>query len=72
VVLDMTMPGMSGEQVMRELRSAHPSLSVLVATGYGEGAARAAMPERTAFLRKPFTMAELLRAVRAALPAGSP
>jgi signal transduction histidine kinase len=71
VVLDMTMPGMTGEQVLRELRKAHPALAVLVATGYGEGVARAAMPERTAFLPKPFTMAEMLRAVRAAISVAS-
>jgi DNA-binding NtrC family response regulator len=56
VLLDLTMPRMSGEEVLVGLRSIRPSVKVVVITGYGEDAVNES--ERagiTGFLQKPFS-----------------
>ncbi len=35
VILDLKMPGMSGDQVLREIKRFHPELQVIMLTGYG-------------------------------------
>lgn len=34
VILDMTMPGLSGEEVFRKLRQIHPQLQIIITTGH--------------------------------------
>lgn len=57
VILDMTMPGMSGDEVFRQLQAIDPAVKVLLFSGYSEQDLR----ERFAgyglagFLQKPFT-----------------
>jgi CheY-like chemotaxis protein len=56
VLLDLTMPRMSGEEVLVGLRSIRPNVQVVVITGYGEEAVRES--ERAGivgFLQKPFS-----------------
>jgi CheY-like chemotaxis protein len=36
VLTDLVMPGMSGEELLRQLRVSHPTLPVIVATGYDD------------------------------------
>jgi two-component system, cell cycle sensor histidine kinase and response regulator CckA len=68
VVLDMTLPGLSGDQVFRELRALRPDVKVLLWSGYAEEAALQRIGEGSAgFLQKPWTADELLTAVRRAL-----
>jgi DNA-binding NtrC family response regulator len=64
-VLDVLMPGVSGDAVAEQIHVAHPGLPVLLVTGsYGTSfAATAPAP----ILRKPFPPEELVRAVRALL-----
>ena len=66
VLLDMTMPSKSGYEVLRELRSTHADLPVVLMSGFEEAdaAGRAGDVVPTGFLRKPFTADELLAAIR--------
>lgn len=62
VVLDLSMPGMSGEQVLAGIRAIRPDARVIVSSGYDERevAARLAGQEPTAFLPKPFRIQRLV------------
>ena len=68
VLLDLMMPVMSGEEVLRQIRIAQPQLSVIVMSGYSgdEISTRLSDLPGVRALQKPFTNAEL----RAALAAG--
>jgi len=66
VVLDLTMPEMSGEETLTHLRARWPDLPVVLMSGYTEGARRAAEGP-TLFLPKPFAHEELQDAFRRVL-----
>jgi len=59
-VLDVLMPGISGDAVAERLLQVDPSLPVLLMTGSAEFAAASGLP----VLRKPFPQEELVAAVR--------
>jgi len=65
VILDMTMPEMSGEEAFREIRR-HSQVPVLLMSGFTqvEIAKRFSAHDRTSFLQKPFTPSELSDALR--------
>jgi len=63
VVLDVLMPGVSGDAIAERLRRTNPGLPVLLMTGdYGE---QFVVDVGTPVLRKPFAPEELVQAVRA-------
>lgn len=66
VVLDLTMPRLSGERTLVRLRERDPELAVLLASGYTDVALddRFARDSRLSFVAKPFTIDELQRAVQ--------
>ena len=68
VLLDMTMPGMSGEELFGELRKIDPSVRVLLSSGFSESdAERRFKGKRLAgFLQKPYTPRTLAAKVREA------
>ena len=68
VVLDLTMPGMGGEETFRRLRQLRPDLRVILSTGYGEhDAIRHFVGQGLAgFLAKPYTLAKLRTVLREA------
>jgi two-component system, cell cycle sensor histidine kinase and response regulator CckA len=68
-VLDLSMPGMSGEEVLPELRKLRPEMKVFVSSGYSEAEAMALFRgQRVAgFLQKPYTAGALAEKVKAAL-----
>jgi len=72
VVLDMMMPEKDGPAVMAELRAIRPDVVILAASGLRPGGrvAEAVAAHAAAFLPKPFTDEELLRAVGALIPSG--
>ena len=60
VVLDIQMPGMSGLDVLRQIRERDTRVPVVMMTGHGGDAEkRVAQQAGAAFLRKPFTLAAL-------------
>ncbi|MGA9752294.1 MAG: sigma-54 dependent transcriptional regulator [Acidobacteriota bacterium] len=69
LLLDIHMPGMSGEELFAKLHEAHPEVPVVFLTAYGsiEGAVLAMRSGAFDYLRKPFKREDLLLAVRRAL-----
>ena len=70
VILDATMPRMSGRQAFEAIRTINPTARVLFASGYPAGDLLADdPPPGTAFLHKPYTPTELATEVRRLLDA---
>jgi PAS domain S-box-containing protein len=69
VVLDLTMPVMSGEETLLELRRLRSDISVLLSSGFSETEAtrRFEKAKLAGFLQKPYTSTQLARAVRNAM-----
>jgi putative two-component system response regulator len=69
VTLDLNMPGMRGEEVMRTLRSEHPQTEIIVITGCGsvESAAAGVRLGICDYLQKPFDVVAVGCAVGRAL-----
>ena len=67
VVLDLHMPGMSGLDVLRELRAARSALPAVMITAYDEPATReqCLAAGAAAYLRKPLDERLLLNAISA-------
>lgn len=65
IVLDLTMPGMDGLEVLRELRNLAPDVPVLVMSGYSEQdvSVRCQGTGARGFIQKPFTARSLVAAV---------
>ncbi|HJO24576.1 MAG: histidine kinase N-terminal 7TM domain-containing protein [Myxococcota bacterium] len=62
VILDITMPGLSGIETHARLRADHPELPVLLSSGYPEEALATLEngdPSRDAFIQKPYRNAAL-------------
>jgi DNA-binding NtrC family response regulator len=69
VLLDRTMPTMSGCETFQEIRKIHPSTPVVLASGYSEerAAAELAGAGLAGFLQKPFLPETLLDLVKASI-----
>lgn len=69
VLLDMTMPVMSGEETFRELRMMRPDIKVILSSGYNEVEAIRHFTGKglAGFIQKPYTSVRLAEAVRAVL-----
>ncbi|MFP4031470.1 MAG: ATP-binding protein [Desulfococcaceae bacterium] len=69
VLTDMTMPGMTGDRLTRELRRIRPNLPVVICTGFSEriNETRARDAGAFALLMKPVTMEDLSRTLHNAL-----
>ena len=66
VLLDMTMPVMSGEETFRELRAIKPDVRVILSSGYNEVEAvrRFTGKGLAGFLQKPYSAATLTQTVQ--------
>jgi len=73
-VLDVGLPGATGIEVLRDVRSARPELPVIMLTGYDDRQSRRKCLEAgaTAFLAKPLVLADLRAEVERALGAAEP
>lgn len=69
VLLDMTMPLMSGEEVFRELRLRDPGVRVVLSTGYAQVDARrlGGLIGLRGFLQKPYSVRQLSETLSRAL-----
>lgn len=65
VLLDLTMPGLSGEETLRRIRVRRPALPVVVMSGYTAQEIRERLdePHRVGVLEKPFMLADLRRVI---------
>ena len=66
VLLDLTMPIMSGEEVFSALRRIRPDIPIVLCSGYAEenNIGRFTGKGLTVFLHKPYTRAELIARLR--------
>jgi PAS domain S-box-containing protein len=69
VLLDMTMPRLSGADTCHLMRQIQPSLPIVLTSGYTEpdAAARFTTDEVAGFLQKPFSPATLVRVIQDAV-----
>jgi PAS domain S-box-containing protein len=69
VLLDMNMPGLSGEAVCAAMRAVRPDVKVVLSTGYSEqeAADRFAGTPLAGFVHKPYTASTLVDKIGAAL-----
>jgi two-component system, cell cycle sensor histidine kinase and response regulator CckA len=72
VLLDLTMPGMSGEETLRRLQAENPRVKVLLSSGYNqvEAVQRFAGKGLAGFIQKPYTAAALAGKVKEVLTDG--
>jgi two-component system cell cycle sensor histidine kinase/response regulator CckA len=73
VLLDLTMPQLSGTEALRQIRARCTDVPVVLMSGYGETETAEYLADQTAmgFVQKPFDVAGLRRAVQAALGHGT-
>ncbi|MBV8553240.1 MAG: response regulator [Acidobacteriaceae bacterium] len=68
ILLDLTLPGMSGPEVFREVRRVKPNVKVIFTSAYDqERISASSMLDREAlsnFIRKPYRIHELVRTLR--------
>jgi two-component system cell cycle sensor histidine kinase/response regulator CckA len=70
VLLDMTMPGLTTDEVLRGIRALDPMVPVLLTSGYtSTDAVKRMLEEGTAqgFMAKPYDLQQLLRSIGSAL-----
>jgi DNA-binding NtrC family response regulator len=68
VVLDLKMPGMTGQDVLREIKDTFPAVQVIILTGHAtsDDAAVCLTSGAFDFLIKPVEMAHLVERVKSA------
>jgi PAS domain S-box-containing protein len=69
VLMDLTMPKMSGDAAASRIRAVRPELPILLSSGYFEHEAQPSSSAISAFLRKPYTTTLLLEKVGSLLDA---
>lgn len=69
VISDVSMPGMSGFQLLEIAKKQNPDVGFILISGYKDAAESTQQPElsKVAFLAKPFRIYDLSSKVRAAL-----
>jgi CheY-like chemotaxis protein len=68
VLLDLTLPRLNGEEVLREIRASKPDARVVLSSG--DTPDRVAQLGANAFVRKPYELASLMRTVRKLVETG--
>ena len=63
IVLDVTLPDLSGIEILRRIRSQGLTVPVILSSGYHAAALDVERDSFQAFLAKPYTLSELLEAV---------
>ena len=64
-LLDLKMPGMDGEETLRQLKELQPDMQIIILTGHGSLASETSCTEKGAYsyLRKPCDIEEILTAM---------
>ena len=72
VLLDMTMPGMDGGEVLSAIRQIEPKMPVVLSSGHVQATALEALPEgmSASFLQKPYDLKQLQEVVVSVLEKG--
>lgn len=73
VLLDLTMPGMDGDEVFRQLIAAKPDVKVILCSGYDghDVNLKLGFDRPAGFLRKPYSPAELINSLHSAFSAAT-
>lgn len=66
ILLDLSMPGMSGAETYQEIKKIDPKVKIIISSGYDEEDAGKTFlrQEATGFLQKPYKMNHLVTKVR--------
>ena len=66
VITDMSMPGMSGLKLLKQIKEKKPAIEVIIITAFGEWGSYAEALKQGAyeFLNKPFKVEDILNLVR--------
>jgi signal transduction histidine kinase/predicted hydrocarbon binding protein len=67
IVMDVTMPQMSGVEALRRIRATGSEIPALLSSGYNVEVIGADSPKFSAYLQKPYDVTELLDAVASAI-----
>jgi PAS domain S-box-containing protein len=69
VVLDLSMPGLSGEETLPELRKIRPDVGVIISSGYSESEAMPLFGGQRVlgFIQKPYTARSLIEKIESLL-----
>jgi DNA-binding NarL/FixJ family response regulator len=69
ILLDMTLPGASGDEIVAQAASVKPDIKVILTSAYNQDMITRTMsqPQIRSFVRKPYRLEELLRALRSCL-----
>jgi CheY-like chemotaxis protein len=69
-IVDLTMPGLGGVEVLERLRLLRPGLPVLIISGYSEQDVRLdpAISQRVDFLSKPFSLEQIRDKLKTLIP----
>ena len=69
LITDMVMPGMDGETLIKQVKSAYPKIKTILMSGYSEEFARHGSEQHDdfEFLAKPFELSDLIKKVKEVL-----
>jgi two-component system, cell cycle sensor histidine kinase and response regulator CckA len=69
ILLDMTIPGASSDEIVDQAANAKPDIKVILTSAYNQETIAGAMsqPQIRSFIRKPFQLGDLLKTVRSCL-----
>ncbi len=68
ILLDLTLPGLSGEATFYRLREINTSVPIIISSGYRQNSSNTRFPSDTPFLPKPYDLAKLTKTVWSYLP----
>jgi PAS domain S-box-containing protein len=68
-VLDVTIPGMTSEEILKHLRALQPTLPIIIASGFAESEIIRRLEDMgiDGFLQKPYTAQQLAKSISAAV-----
>lgn len=73
IILDVIMPGASGQELYNEMKAMRPDVTILLSSGYNKGFLEGSLDGGSSvnFIQKPYSMEELAKKVRVLLDSRS-